>query len=150
MTETDSNLNKKRGEQGAERAPSDKKRILIADDERQIRDVFRQIVSYELSDCWIDVAINGAEAVESFRTIHQAVILMDLRMPVMDGETAYNEIIKICEEQNWEKPSVIFCTGFGPTTTLENILANNPAHCMLHKPVSDKTLMEAIRSRLAK
>ena len=124
-------------------------RILIVDDETMIRDLFRRLLSLRLPDCRIDVAINGAEAVEQFHAAHHGVIMMDLRMPVMDGQTAFLEIQKICRDENIEMPAVVFCTGFEPPDTVRTLIAGNPAHCILRKPVTDKILVEALQPRLA-
>lgn len=126
----------------------DKSRILIADDEQSIREVFRRVLSYGLPKCRIDLAVNGAEAVESFRQAHQGVILMDLHMPVMSGDRAFMEIRHICMESGWEMPAVVFCTGYEPPHEIHNIVSENPKHCVLRKPVSNDTLIEALRLRM--
>lgn len=128
--------------------PCAARRILIVDDEKTIRDLFLQLMSYSLPQCRIDVAINGAEAVEAFRQVRHCVLLMDLKMPVMDGEKAFLEIQKLCEAENWAMPSVVFCTGYDPSDRLRSIIAGNPAHCVLRKPVTNEQLMDAIRARL--
>ena len=126
----------------------DRNRILIADDEHGIREVFRQVLAYGLPQCRVDLAVNGAEAVESFRAAHQGVVLMDLHMPVMNGEVAFIEIRKMCMENGWEMPAVVFCTGYEPPHEIRNIVSENSAHCVLRKPVSNETLVEALRLRL--
>jgi CheY-like chemotaxis protein len=128
--------------------PCTKDRVLIVDDEQSIRTLFSQVLSFGLPDCRMDLAVNGAEAVESFREIHQAVVLMDLCMPVMDGNEAFDEIRKACEELKWEMPSVVFCTGYDPSQQVQNAIAGNPKHCLLRKPVTNDTLTEAIKIRL--
>lgn len=128
--------------------PCSGRRILIADDERSIRDIFLQVLSYGLPNCRVDVAVNGAEAIEAFRQARHSVIIMDIKMPVMDGEQAFGEIAKLCEAENWTMPSVIFCTGFDPSDRIQRIIDNKPAHCLLMKPVTNQQLLDAIRARL--
>lgn len=130
-------------------APADKHRVLVVDDEKAIRAVFQQILSYGLSDCRIDLAVNGAEAVEAFRDVNYGLILMDLHMPVMDGERAFEEIIKICQSNSRETPSVVFCTGYIPSENLKKIVSQNPLHCILQKPISNDKLLETLKKRLA-
>ena len=127
--------------------PVSRKRVLIADDERAIRDVFRRVVTYGLPDCRVDLAVNGAEAVEFFRSVHHAVVLMDLFMPVMNGQEAFEEISAICEAERWDMPAVIFCTGFDPPDGIRAIVAQNSKHCLLLKPVDHDTLLEELTSR---
>lgn len=129
-------------------APCTPRRILVVDDEKAIRDVFSLVLSLGLPDCRVDLAINGAEAVDCFRDVHHAVLLMDLHMPVMDGETAFVEIEKICEVEKWQMPSVVFCTGYEPSNVLKNMIDGNPSHCVLRKPVANNILLGALKERI--
>ncbi|MFC1498318.1 response regulator [Verrucomicrobiota bacterium] len=128
--------------------PCDKTRILIVDDEKMVREVFMRIMSFSLPDCRIDMAVNGAEAISSFREARHGVLLMDLRMPVMDGEEAFNKIEALCRENKWEIPAVIFCTGYVPSDDIQKIAENNRKHALLKKPVTNDVLIETIKSRL--
>ena len=129
--------------------PCNKQRLLIADDEKVIRTVFSQILSYGLPNCRVDVAVNGDEAVNAFRAGHHGVIIMDLKMPVMDGEQAFFEIKDICKKEGWEMPAIIFCTGYDPSANIQKIVANSRTHYLLHKPVRGNVLLEVLKSRLA-
>jgi CheY-like chemotaxis protein len=129
-------------------APSDMKRILLVDDEKTILRVFRLVLSGPLPECRIDLANNGAEAVDAFSAGHHGVLLMDLHMPVMDGQTAFMEIQKLCDARNWMMPSIAFCTGFAPPASLSRLIAQGQRHGLLLKPVRNDVLVEAIRSRL--
>jgi CheY-like chemotaxis protein len=124
------------------------RRILIVDDELDICNLFVRIVKGDLPDCRVDMAVNGLEAVSTFREGHHSILLMDLHMPVMDGYTAFMEIQKLCAEENLEMPAVIFCTGYAPPLALEQFLAKTPRHCLLHKPASIEVLLRAIKARL--
>jgi len=128
--------------------PCERNRILLVDDEKTIRDLFQRILALRLPTCRIDVAVNGAEAVEQFHEAHHAVIMMDLRMPVMDGHAAFLEIQKLCRAENIEMPSVIFCTGYEPPDIIKKLTEKNSSHCILHKPVSDILLFEAFNARM--
>ena len=129
--------------------PCERDRILIVDDEKLVRDVFRRIVSFNIPDSRIDMATNGAEALENFRIIHQSVIVMDLMMPVMDGEAAFYQIKSVCEVNNWEMPSIVFCTGYIPSDSVRKIIKMYPNHCLLQKPVKNEILIKTIKLRLA-
>lgn len=66
------------------------RRILLAED----NDINKMIVLEMLDETGVDVdvAVNGAEAVEQLGREHYDLILMDVQMPVMDGYQATREI----------------------------------------------------------
>ena len=125
-----------------------KGRILLVDDERTILKLFKMILASGFPDRKIDMAGNGKEAVDLFLEGHHGVLVMDLHMPVMDGQAAFCEIEKMCRAKNWEMPAVIFCTGFAPPDTVRNVVSSNPMHCLLSKPIGGDVLVETVRSRL--
>lgn len=127
----------------------DGRRILVVDDEDVIRDLFRTVLSYEIPSCRVDVAVNGAEAVAAFRDGLHGVLLMDLHMPVMDGEKAFLEIRKHCEAENIDMPAVVFCTGYDASSSLREEVAKDDRHCILIKPVREEELVGALNKRLA-
>lgn len=126
----------------------DNSRILIVDDEKGIRELFKKILSLDIPDCRVDLAVNGLEAIDVFKTAHHKVILMDLSMPVMDGEVSFKEIMKYCDEADWEKPSVVFCTGFAPPNTIQSVVGTDTSHALLAKPVSRDTIVKTLKSKL--
>jgi len=126
----------------------DRKRILVVEDEAAIRSLFQTILSFGLPDREIEPVANGAEALAAFGRGHHAVLLMDLHMPVMDGQVAFTEIERLCRDRNWEMPAVVFCTGFAPPQTLLNVVGGGGRHTLMIKPVSSAALVHAIRSRL--
>ena len=133
---------------GGERVACNRDRVLIVDDDKTIFRLFQTLLSSGLPGVKTDSACNGQEAVEAFRKGHHAVILMDIHMPFMDGQAAYSEIEKMCGSLNWKMPSVVFCTGFVPPDAVRSIVAANPAHALLPKPINGKELVEMVKSRL--
>ncbi len=63
-------------------------RVLIADDQDLIRAGLRMILDAEASIDVVAEATNGREAVEQARLFHPDVVLMDIRMPELDGLAA--------------------------------------------------------------
>ncbi|MGO2647767.1 MAG: response regulator, partial [Brevibacterium aurantiacum] len=60
-------------------------RVIIADDESLIRSGLRLLLGAADDIDIIAEAANGAEAIELARELSPDLILMDIRMPVMDG-----------------------------------------------------------------
>jgi DNA-binding NarL/FixJ family response regulator len=60
-------------------------RVLIVDDQAMVRDGFAALLDAQPDIEVVGKAENGRHAVESARRLHPHVVLMDVRMPVMDG-----------------------------------------------------------------
>ena len=66
------------------------KKVLICEDNIINSEILKELLESEGMAC--DMAFNGQEAVEKARNQHYHIILMDIRMPVMDGYQATREI----------------------------------------------------------
>jgi CheY-like chemotaxis protein len=82
------------------------KRILIADDEKDITEVLAK--KFTQNGYEIKTASNGLEAVTLARMSRYDLILMDVLMPVMDGYQACQELKK--DEKTRDIPVVLVTT----------------------------------------
>lgn len=82
-------------------------RILIVDDEAPARDRLRRLLD-AISGCQICAeAANGADALDKAAEHNPDIVLMDVRMPGMDGIDAARELTA-----QTTPPAVIFCTAY--------------------------------------
>ena len=68
-------------------------RVLLADDQALVRDGFRAIIDREPDLEVIAEAADGVEAVELGERLHPHVVLMDIRMPRLDGLAATRRLL---------------------------------------------------------
>jgi DNA-binding response OmpR family regulator len=81
-------------------------RILLVDDEEHIRLLFKEELEEEGYS--IDLASNGFEALEKLKAERFGLVVLDIKMPGMDGIQTLNEIKKIDKDQ-----PVILCSAYG-------------------------------------
>jgi DNA-binding NarL/FixJ family response regulator len=68
-------------------------RVLVADDQSMVRAGFRMLLTGEQDIEVVAEASNGADAVAKTKRFSPAVVLMDIRMPELDGIEATRRII---------------------------------------------------------
>jgi len=121
----------------------DKKRILIADDEPNIRLVVARMLD---KDYIVLEAANGKEAVDIAGRERPDIILMDLMMPEMDGYTACS-LIKADEAT--KMIPVIILTAIGHEFNRKFAMEMG-ADAYITKPFTPQVLADAIGPLLAK
>ncbi|MBD5395271.1 MAG: response regulator transcription factor [Lachnospiraceae bacterium] len=114
-------------------------KILIADDQELIRQSLSIILGNEKDFEVTDIVTNGVEVIRSVRKNKPDVILMDIRMPEMDGVVC-TQIIK----ENYPGIKIIILTTFDDDEYVFNALKNGASGYLL-KGVSMKELAEAVR-----
>lgn len=114
-------------------------RIVIADDDPLVRMGLRAILSSEAGWEVVAEAGNGAEAIEAVREHTPDVVLMDVRMPMMDGLEATREITAAHPET-----AVLVLTTFEVDEYVFEAMRSGAAGFVL-KRVPPTELIEAVR-----
>lgn len=115
-------------------------KILIVDDQVLFREALNTLLSVHIEFEVVGEAGNGEEAIHHAATRHPDIILMDLRMPVMDGVEATRKIKGLDP-----KIKVIVLTTFDDDDDVVNALRAGAVGYLM-KDVSSEKLFEAIRS----
>ena len=130
------------------RIPCSKNRILIVDDDINIRNLFNNILRLGLPKARVEMAVNGPEAIRVFEQLHHELIIMDYNMPKMTGDRVLRTIEEFCRISYWKMPTVILCTGYDPGDTLAKLKSNETSHSCLLKPVSCNHLLTVVQEKL--
>jgi PAS domain S-box-containing protein len=125
------------------RIPALQGTVLVVDDEEAVRRVAHDILTQ--TGMRVLQAVNGQQGVELFGVHHRELtaVLLDLRMPIMDGRTAYDEMMKI-------DPSVkvIISSGYSDAEVKEYFV-NQTDVLFLNKPYRFEGLINKMRELLA-
>jgi excisionase family DNA binding protein len=124
------------------REGSGRPKVLVVDDEAAVRDVLAEHLTTRSNPYEVLTAADGFEAGRLVATFRPDVVLLDLRMPGLDG-------FQICRTIKADPESsstvVIAMTGFFSSETEARILECGAVRCFA-KPVETSTLAEFIDS----
>ena len=115
-------------------------RVLIVDDQSLIREGLSMMLSLYDTVTVVGEAKNGREAIELLENVDIDLILMDIRMPIMDGVEA-TKIIK----DKYPKIKVLILTTFNEDKYIFEGLKNG-ADGYLLKDLSSEELVKAIET----
>jgi DNA-binding NarL/FixJ family response regulator len=116
-------------------------RVLVVDDQALVRDGLAMVLDHEDDIQVVGEAGTGVEAVEAAHAHRPDVILMDIRMPEMDGLEATRRIVA---EADWPA-KVIILTTFDPDEYVyEALKAGASAFVLKDTPRAD--LVSAVRT----
>jgi DNA-binding NarL/FixJ family response regulator len=115
-------------------------RILLVDDQTLFREGLKTLLSTQADFRVLGEAANGQEALRLCASLHPRVVLMDLRMPVLDGVAATR---RLHDEQ--PEIRVIVLTTFDDDETVFDGLRAGAVGYLLKDTPSDR-LFEAIRA----
>ncbi|MGW6905554.1 response regulator transcription factor [Streptomyces sp. NPDC054940] len=115
-------------------------RIVLADDERMVRTALRAILSAEPDLEVVGEAATGAEAVSVVRELRPDVVLMDVRMPEIDGIRATEQILATLTDP----PRIVVVTTFENDSYVYDALRAGAAGFLLKRAEAD-VLVQAVR-----
>ena len=119
-----------------------KRRILVVDDEKNIRLTVQH--SLIAADYEVETAANGAEGLDRFRDGHYDLILMDLRMPQINGIEMLREI----REHDKHIAAIVITAYLTIDTLLEAFSLGVSDY--IRKPFSPNDIREMVRRVLAR
>jgi len=115
-------------------------RTLVADDQQVVREGFAALLGTQADMTVVASAADGAEAVALSAEHHPDVVLMDVRMPEMDGIEATRQIAAAGENG----PRILILTTFDLDDYVYDALQAGASGFLL-KDVPAETLFEAVR-----
>lgn len=113
--------------------------VLLADDQALVRDGFRALIDRESDMGVVAEASDGVEAVSMAARLRPHVVLMDIRMPHLDGLTATRQVLAAPDP-----PRVVVLTTFDRNEWVFEALRAGASGFLL-KDVRAHDLVEAIR-----
>ena len=116
--------------------------ILLVDDQRLMREGLRTLLELESGLRVVGEASQGQEALDQYASLQPDVVLMDVRMPVMDGVESTRQLMS-----QWPRCRVIILTTFDDEYVFEGLRAGALGYLL--KDVSIQELADAIRTVMA-
>jgi DNA-binding NarL/FixJ family response regulator len=115
-------------------------RIIVADDHQMVRDGFAGLLNTQPDFTVIGTACDGAKAVRICRELHPDVVLMDVRMPGMDGIEATRQLAS----PGAGRPRILILTTFDLDEYVYDALCAGASGFLL-KDVTAERLFDAVR-----
>jgi DNA-binding NtrC family response regulator len=114
--------------------------ILVVDDEEIVRRGYARTLATD--ECHVETAWNGKAALEALEHRPYDVVLLDLRMPEMDGMSVLKTI-----KARWPESEVVIITGYPSIETAKEAVKLGACD-YLAKPVAPGDVRQAARGAL--
>ncbi len=118
-------------------------RVVIADDQELVRAGFAMVIGSQPDMVVVGQARDGGTAVSQARSLHPDVVLMDVRMPGMDGIEATRRIVTPCDDEHPVR--VVILTTFDLDDYVMAAIEAGASGFLL-KDTEPETLLSSIRT----
>lgn len=115
-------------------------RVLIVDDQTELAKEIASVLATDDGLECVGTAENGAEALEKMSALQPHVVLLDIRMPTMNGVVATQRI-----KTEYPDVKVVILTTFDDSDYILNAI-NNGASGYLLKDISGNALIDAVKN----
>ncbi|HET6750650.1 MAG TPA: response regulator transcription factor [Actinomycetes bacterium] len=117
-------------------------RIVVVDDQEVVRAGFGMLLDTQPDFTVVGSAADGADAIRVCRELRPDVVLMDVRMPVMDGIEATRQIT--AEAGDGDRPRILVLTTFDLDEHVYDALSAGASGFLLKAVTADR-LFDAVR-----
>lgn len=118
-------------------------RVLVVDDQKELANEIASVLATDGGLECVGTAENGADALEKMPALQPDVVLLDIRMPTMNGVVATQHI-----KMQYPDVKVVILTTFDDSDYILNAI-NNGASGYLLKDISGNALIDAVKNAYA-
>jgi len=118
-------------------------KILIVEDEKALNEAYEMILKRDKHA--VATAFNGQEALAAFKRQPPDLMLLDLRMPVMDGVELLE---KLKPAKNYPKTKIIVFSNYDDPDEIDKAFARGAHHYILKAWSSPSELVKVVRTTL--
>ncbi len=116
--------------------------ILLVDDEKTIREYLPKAIPFEENGFVVkDTAVNGEEALEKLPVVKPDLILLDVKMPAMDGL----QFLKMLRKSEYSNTLVVMLSGFSEFEYAKEAMKYGVKD-YLTKPVDEDVIIPVLQS----
>lgn len=135
-------------EQQAQRSPESPIRVVLVDDQSLVRAGFALVIDSQSDLEVVGQAGDGDEAIDVVARLQPDVVLMDVRMPRLDGIRATSRILALADAGSIRAPRIIVLTTFDEDEYALTALRGGASGFLL-KDVLPEVLLDSIRTVVA-
>jgi len=126
---------------------ADQKKILVVDDEQDMLDLYGAVL--KSADFDVTTALNGPEGIKQAKALHPDLVLLDFKMPDMDGIEVLG---KLKEDPATKDVRIVFFSAFGDRSV--NLIDEQAAKeigalAFIQKGIGNDELVQKIKQILA-